>query len=89
MKKIGNRPITEADNDFSKISTKSEQNFDEFWSFMSAPFGTVTQCSVEPTVPKGALRKFQNSSKFCSDLVDIKNSAKDLQTPLKTNEKFI
>ena len=56
---------------------------------MSAPFGTVTQCSVEPTVPKGALRKFQNSSKFCSDLVDIKNSAKDLQTPLKTNEKFI
>jgi hypothetical protein len=29
------------------------------------------------------------SSKFCSDLVDIKNSAKDLQTPLKTNEKFI
>ena len=89
MKKIGNRPITEADTDFSKISTKSEQNFDEFWSFMSAPFGTVTQCSVEPTVPKGALRKFQNSSKFCSDLVDIKNSAKDLQTPLKTNEKFI
>ena len=78
MKKIGNRPITEADTDFSKI-----------WSFMSAPFGTVTQCSVEPTVPKGVLRKFQNSSKFCSDLVDIKNSAKDLQTPLKTNEKFI
>ena len=67
MKKIGNRPITEADTDFSKISTKSEQNFDEFWSFMSAPFGTVTQCSVEPTVPKGALRKFQNSSKFCSN----------------------
>ena len=33
MKKIGNRPITEADTDFSKISTKSEQNFDEFWSF--------------------------------------------------------
>ena len=85
MKKIGNRPITEADTDFSKIS----QNFDEIWSFMSAPFGTVTQCSVEPTVPKGALRKFQNSSKFCSDLVDIKNSAKDLQTPLKINEKFI
>ena len=56
MKKIGNRPITEADTDFSKI-----------WSFMSAPFGTVTQCSVEPTVPKGALRKFQNSSKFCSN----------------------
>ena len=27
MKKIGNRPITEADTDFSKISTKSEQNF--------------------------------------------------------------
>ena len=63
--------------------------FIKFWNFMSAHFGTVTQCSVEPTVPKGALRKFQNSSKFCSDLVDIKNSAKDLQTPLKTNEKFI
>ena len=45
---------------------------------MSAPFGAVTQCSVEPTVPKRALRKFQNSSKFCTDLVDIKNSAKDL-----------
>ena len=51
MKKIGNRPITEADTDFSKI-----------WSFMSAPFGTVTQCSVEPTVPKCALKKFKNSS---------------------------
>ena len=23
------------------ISTKSEQNFDEFWNFLSAPFGTV------------------------------------------------
>ena len=33
MKKIGNRPITEADTNFSKISTKSERNFDEFWSF--------------------------------------------------------
>ena len=33
MKKIGNWPITEANTDFSKISTKSEQNFDEFWSF--------------------------------------------------------
>ena len=41
MKKIGNRPITEADTDFSKICTKSEQNFDEFWSFMSAHFGAV------------------------------------------------
>jgi hypothetical protein len=33
MKKIGNRPITEADTDFSKMSTKiseTEQNFDEF-----------------------------------------------------------
>ena len=37
---------------------------------MSAPFGTVTQCSVEPTVPKCALIKLQNSSKFCF-LVDI------------------
>ena len=26
---------------------------------MSAHFGTVTQCSVEPTVPKCALKKFQ------------------------------
>ena len=33
---------------------------------MSSHFGTVTQCSVEPTVPKCALIKFQNSSKFCS-----------------------
>ena len=32
---------------------------------MSAHFGTVTQCSVEPTVPKCALIKFQNSSKIC------------------------
>ena len=37
MKKIGNRPITEAENDFSKMST----NFDEFWNFMIAHFGTV------------------------------------------------
>ena len=40
MKKIGNRPITEADTDFSKMSTK-KQNFDEFWNFMSAHFDTV------------------------------------------------
>ena len=57
MKKIGNWPITEADTDFSKMSTKNQLNrteFDEFWNFMSAHFGTVTQCSVEPTVPKCA-----------------------------------
>ena len=37
MKKIGNRPVTEADTDFFL----KEQNFDEFWNFMSAHFGTV------------------------------------------------
>ena len=36
---------------------------------MSAHFGTVTQCSVEPTVPKCVLIKFQNSSRFCSVLL--------------------
>ena len=40
MKKIGNRQITEADTDFSKMSTKNK-NFDEFRNFMSAHFGTV------------------------------------------------
>ena len=49
MKKIGNRPITKADTDFFL-----KEHFDEFWNFMSAHFGTVTQCSVKPTVPKCA-----------------------------------
>jgi hypothetical protein len=40
MKKIGNRPITEADTDFSKMSTK-KQNFDEFWNFMRTHFDAV------------------------------------------------
>ena len=40
MKKIGNCSITEADTDFSKMSTK-KQNFDEFWNFMSAHFDNV------------------------------------------------
>ena len=35
--------------------------FIKFWNFMSAHFGTVTQCSVEHTVPKCA---HQNSVLF-------------------------
>ena len=52
MKKIGNRPITEADTDFFKIPKirYTEQNF----AILCAHFGTVTQCSVEPTVPRCA-----------------------------------
>ena len=45
MKKIGNRPITEADTDISVW-----MNF----GISSAHFGTVTRSLVEPTVPKCA-----------------------------------
>ena len=58
MKKIGNRPITEADTDFLRYLTKiseTEQNFDEFWNFMSAHFGTVGSTEHWVTVPKCAL----------------------------------
>ena len=52
MKKIGNRPITEADTDFFKIPKirYTEQNF----AILCAHFGTVTQCSFEPTMTKCA-----------------------------------
>ena len=37
---------------FWKFSPKLKfENFDEFWYFMNAHFGTLTQCSVEPSVP--------------------------------------
>jgi hypothetical protein len=49
----------------TKIS-ETEQNFDEFWNFMSAHFGTVGLTEHWVTVPKCALIKIQNSSKFCS-----------------------
>ena len=45
------------------------------WEFFCTHFGTVTQCSVEPTVPKCA----HKIPKF------IKNSAKFHQTPLITD----
>ena len=48
MKKIGNRPITEVDTDFSKLGKQNR-----IWS-LCALFGTVTQCLVEPNVPKCA-----------------------------------
>ena len=76
MKKIGNWPITEANTDFSKISTKSEQNFDEFWSFEFYE-RSLWHCRFDRTLSysaKGSAHKtpkLQNSSKFCSDLVDI------------------
>jgi hypothetical protein len=49
------------------------------FGILCAHFGTVTQCSVEPTVPK------------CAHKIPklIKNSAKVHETPLITDEKFI
>ena len=82
MKKIGNRPIAEADTNFFKMSTKNQVNRTEFWmnfGILCAHFGTVTQCSVEPKVPKCA----HKIATF------FKHSAKVDQTPLITNEKFI
>ena len=49
------------------------------FGILCAHFGTVTQCSVEHTVPKCA----HKIPKF------IKNSAKVHQTPLITDIKFI
>ena len=57
MKKIGNRPITEADTNFSKMSIKNQVNRTEFWmnfGIVCAHFGTVTQCQVELKMPKYA-----------------------------------
>ena len=45
------------------------------FGILCAHFGTVTQCSVEPKVPKCAHK--------------IKKSAKVHQIPLITDEKFI
>ena len=74
MKKIGNWPITEANTDFSKISTKSEQNFDEFWSFEFYE-RSLWHCRFDRTLSYSAKvcarLKFQNLSKFCSDLRKI------------------
>ena len=49
------------------------------FGILCAHFGTVTQCSVEPTVPECA----HKIPKF------IKNSAKVHQTPSIIDEKFI
>ena len=49
------------------------------FGILCAHFGTVTQCSVEPKVPKCA----HKIATF------FKHSAKVDQTPLITNEKFI
>ena len=51
---------------------------DKFWKFFFARFGTVTQCSVEPTVSKCA----HKIPKF------IKNSAKVHQTPLLMKNSY-
>ena len=60
MKKIGNRPITEADTDLSIW-----MNF----VILSAHFGTVTQCLVKLTMPKCALKipKFIQIKKSITD----------------------
>ena len=50
-----------------------------WWTLAKFLMKFVTQCSVEPTVPKCA----HKIPKF------IKNSAKVHQTPLITDEKFI
>ena len=81
MKKIGNRPITKADTDFSKMSTKNQVNRTEFWmnfGLLCAHFGTVTQCLTEPIVPN------------CAHKIPtfIQNSTKVHQTPLITNENL-